>query len=480
MENCVFDGNNNGFINGLALGQSARRVLFYTVSNCVSYNHRGTNDAGMGFKAYNSQVTYKNCTAYNNHKGWDLGENEGVPNTDIIYKLINCLAYENDYGINFNGPFNPYGGGIEWTGSVKFYLINSIARDNYRAGSNIYAGPFDAYIVHSIFDSNGNGLGDSNLIIGPDGEMDNKRINTYLYNNILYKPNVAGNRANFVIPFWIQGDTEPANDSFFNLDSDYNAWIQNSSEYFCLWNFWGDTDDKSYSYGPNGPGHGAGGAWYDDYGGTVAVPPNGATGHHGADEHSMATGGDSFVPPPFKSVSTHDYRLTASYSGVDLSSKNWYIPEMGFDRDGKKRFSWDMGAYEYIEPVVLDLERMPGGEIALSWNIKPNRSYVVRWSEDLINWDQLALGSNQQWNEIDTGYSRRFYQVYEYALEIDKIENLGDSIKIYWNGQPGLNYVVLWSGNLVDWTMTPVGMVSDWADTDTSGFGSKFYIVYEE
>jgi hypothetical protein len=483
VDSCEFDGNkgSNGFINGLQLGQSSRRVLLYQVSNCVSYNHKGTNDAGMGFKAVNSEVTYKNCVAYGNYKGWDLGENEASPSLDITYKTINCEAYDNTYGINLNGPFDPSGAEIEWTGSVKFYVINCIVRDNYWAGSHVYAGPFDIYIVHSVFDNNGDGLGYANLTIGPDGDEDHNRINAYLYNNIFYKPNIIGNRANFICPYWVQGDTEPANDSCFDLDSDYNAWIQNSSEYFCLWGFWGDGDDRSYSYGLDGPGHGAGSAWYDEYGGSVTVPPNGSTGHQGADEHSMATGGDSFVPPPFKSVSTHDYRLTTCYSGVDLSSKSWYIAEMGFDRDGNKRSSWELGGYEFIEPVVLSMMKSPGGGANLSWNVKPNRSYVVRWSEDLKNWDQVAVGSSQQWEDSDTGiYARRFYQVYEYELEIYKIESVGGPIRIYWNGQPGLSYVILWSENLADWREVPVGMVSDWTDTDTAGFKHKFYKVYEE
>jgi len=482
VDNCEFDGNKaaNGYINGIHLGQSSRRVVGYTVSNCVSYNHKGTNDAGMGFKAQNSQVTFISCTAYGNYKGWDLGEVTANPYWGIIYKTINCSAYNNDFGINMNGPYDPDQADIEWYAPVRFYIINCILRDNYYSGTEIYAGPFDAWVIHSVYDNNGNDTKEANILIGPDGVADHHRINAYLYNNVFYKPKVDSSRANYVCTYWVEGDTEPENNTYFNLDSDYNVWVQNSSEYFCRWGFWGG-DETSYSYGPDGPGHGAGSAWYDEYGSTMTAPLNGSSGHHGSDLHSKGTGAESEILPPFRNLPGHNYNLTAHYRGLNLTSKAWYIKEMGIDRNGNKRSSWDIGAYEYIDRVELFYEILSEGDLRISWTPTQGRRYVLRWSDDLTNWNDIPLGKVEDWVDTNTGnYSRKFYQVYEYEFKIYRIEKVGDAVNLYWNREPGINYVVRWSVNLQDWTDIYVGASSDWTDTDITGYSHKFYQVYEQ
>ncbi|MGA1871164.1 MAG: hypothetical protein ACMUJM_21745 [bacterium] len=49
-----------------------------------------------------------------------------------------------------------HAGTIGYTGIANFYMINCILRDNTTAGSNIYAGPYNVYLVHNAFDGNGN------------------------------------------------------------------------------------------------------------------------------------------------------------------------------------------------------------------------------------------------------------------------------------------------------------------------------------
>ena len=137
-----------------------------------------------------------------------------------------------------------------------------------------------------------------------------------------------------------------------NIDSDYNSWVQRSGEEFCRWGYY-TTDQKSYSYGSNGPGHNSG-DWYTYYGHTSSAPSNGALGHHHADAHSKGTGASYTTLPSFLDVVNHDYSLASSYPGVDLSSKSWYIPEMGRDYNGNPRTIWDMGAFEAVPGGVPD------------------------------------------------------------------------------------------------------------------------------
>ncbi|MGA1871165.1 MAG: hypothetical protein ACMUJM_21750 [bacterium] len=90
IQNCELDGNGT-HINGLLLGESHMYVINATVCDCISYNHVGNdppNDAGIGFKAQNSKITYKNCTSHNNLKGWDLGEDHGDNRSITIHLLI--------------------------------------------------------------------------------------------------------------------------------------------------------------------------------------------------------------------------------------------------------------------------------------------------------------------------------------------------------------------------------------------------------
>ena len=318
IDHCAFDGNNK-YTNGLHLGQSYTRVVNTLVSNSVAYNHRGSDDTdvGIGIKAQNSQVTYKNVASYNNDKGFDSGEEGADLSWDIVYKLINCQAYSNaTLGAGFSVT------SASRTGAANFYAINSIFRDNSGPGIKAYAGPYNIHIIHSVFDNN-----DVNLLTHPDGIGDSQSINTRIYNSIFYKP--TGGDGNTSTAYWSDAASR------YVRYSDYNSYIQTNSEYFSMWgNYGGGSDVYNFSYGVNGPGH-ASGTWY-----------NWKSSHN--DANSKGTGANDGTLPPFIDLGNHDYRLTTRYPGTDLSSMPWYISEMGLDRNGIKRTSWDIGPYEYL------------------------------------------------------------------------------------------------------------------------------------
>ena len=341
IDGLELDGNNR-YINGLLMGDNHKTVTGAIVMNSRSHHHKGdleNNDAGIGFKAMNSQITFKNCESFQNLKGWDLGEQSG-DNVDIRYKIINANSHHNAWGINFNAAAD-----INYAGNNQYFIINSIIWSNTEWGSNIYAGPYHVFLVNNVYAGNGNVSFDAgNLRISPNGAADPSPIQATLYNNIFYKPNTTSG-ANYMNT-GVGNAFSSASDTDFSLDSDFNSWIQNTTERFARWNAFASsvrdlTGNTEFLYGAEGPGHSSG-KWF-----SLEDEPGKGTGHLGADAHSKGTGSSDPTLPPFTDATAHDYSLTEHYFGKDLSTYSWYIPEMGFDRAGRQRSSWDMGAYEY-------------------------------------------------------------------------------------------------------------------------------------
>lgn len=338
VSNVVCNGNNR-FINGILIGDGHKYPTGVTVQNCTSHDHQGdfaTNDCGIGFKCFNSQITFKGCTSYNNLKGWDSGEDHG-DQVAINVKVINSTAYSCSEGFNFNGP------GASWAGAINFYLINCLSYGNTNKGTRTYAGPYNLYIVNSVFDNNG--FGDSqegcNIHVTPDTSTETFQIRTYLYNNISRRPTGSA----LFVPFASASNN-------LTVDSDYNSWQQNSSEYFCRWGYYGG-QTIDFSYGSNGPGRSSGN-WYSYYGNSSTALPSGV-GHFHNDSHSKGTLSTVTNLPSLNS----SYQLTASYAGLNLSSKSWYVSEMGIDRVGNARSSWDMGMNDVTGAVVVPVTSSP-------------------------------------------------------------------------------------------------------------------------
>lgn len=340
VTNCAFNGDQN-YINGVLSGDNHKTVTG-SVINCTATNHLGDivgNDSGIGFKALNGQLTFKNCTSRDNLKGFDLGEQSG-DDADITYKVLNCTSVSNAWGVNFNCAAAPY------LGAVNFYLVNSLVISNAIAGMNVYSGPFHFYAVHNYFQDNGlSTLGgtplynNAHMIITPNSGADTNHIEAYIYNNIFTGQRAGGGTGNTAV--FLTHYFKSTND--FTFVSDYNSYVQSGANTtFCSWSdAWG-AGYAAFSFGANGPGH-ASGNWYLQYGNDT-TPPALGTGHYHSDAHSKGTGCDDTTAAPINS----DYMPTATFAGLGLSDKAWYISEMGTDRAGKPRNEWTIGAYEYV------------------------------------------------------------------------------------------------------------------------------------
>lgn len=443
VENCEFDGGGNIICGFNSAGGNAR-IRNYTVSNCIVYNHSddgsGYKDAGIGFKSQNSQVTFLNCASYNNCKGFDLGEYDINNTWDINYKVINCTAYNNDFGIGMSSKIESH------AGTMNFYVINCIVRDNRQYGVWCYGGPANYYVVHSVLDNNGNGGKHFNLGLRPNedsggADPDPYEIHGYLYNSIFYKPNASiADGANYICAYW------DMNFSDFSLDSDYNSWIQTGGEPFCKWGWWGGGSPKLYSYGTDGPGHGFGSDWYDDYGNNTTLPSNGCTGHYHGDEHSYATGGSDNTAPPFADIVGHDYTLTEGYPGTDLSSKPWYIDEMGTDRAGNVRgadVGWDVGAYGFTSgpraPVSAISAVPTSGEAPLTVGFDGSGSYDPDGSIVSYEWDFENDGTV---DAAGTSVQHTYTEIDVYTAKLTVTDNDGMtgsstiSINVYGQNSP--------------------------------------------
>jgi hypothetical protein len=353
IRHCNFDGNNRYGCGIMAGETTTPTITNLTIDHCVVYNHKGDDDAGIGIKTVSAQATISNCEMYNNFKGSDNGAKKTGFNP--VLKFINNYVHHNvESGLNGNGA-----AAINLSNVMNMYLINNIIVDNGVQGSYFYDGAMNLYLFGNLFANNGTigssyygraNLKVSNNVSPPEGAP----ISIYLYNNIFYKPDPGANSSNIDVPLW-RRFTAPI--SGLSISSDYNAWVQNSSEYFSNWGSLSGSDETvNFSYGVDGPGHTTG-KWYNWYGGSAMPPASGALGHFHQDVHSKGTGAADSTLPKFKDYSARNFELTEPYSGVNLLTKfgqsSWYISEINFDRSGKLRSTWDIGPYDYKTPVPV-------------------------------------------------------------------------------------------------------------------------------
>lgn len=340
------NGGGNWF-QGIHVGDNEQNLYGVVISNCVVWNHTGDDafggDSGICYKCQGSNVLFIACEGFGSFKGFDLGT-KNSSQWNVTYKVINCYAHDCTNGINCNGPPNSY---HPYTGAVNMYLINNIIRNCWEAGSQIYHSPLNIHVVHNVYDNcGGSGYARAALMITPDNSEsdhpDDQTLNAHVYNNCIYKP--ASTYAAFTT------DNFNHTTNVFNLDMDYNSWVQRASEDAMWWNplnnsWYNALDNQTFSFGANGPGH-ASGNWYAWYSYDTTPPVKGGTAHFHADAHSKGTGATDTTSPPFNNEPGADYTLTAAYHGTDISGQAWYTSEMGKDRAGTTRVKWDMGAYE--------------------------------------------------------------------------------------------------------------------------------------
>ena len=332
VDNVEIDGNDL-YLCGLWFGNSYRGSTG-TVSNTTIHDFSGTDNGGNGILSHNGFNTFSNVTVYGCNKGFDLGE-ENSQDVYLEYTIINCLFYGNVTGFWSSGAAGR-------TENMKLYVINSIFRDNTLHGIRNYSGgPYQTYLVHNTFDNNGtDGNQESGSIrIHPDGCNEEGAFDAFLYNNIFFKPAGELNYINYYI-----GDATGGCDTDFDLDSDYNSWVDNTNNVSAVFARTAYSScgcratgiNYTYDYNSDGPGNNTGN-WYTD-----DDEPGNGTFHVNSDANSKTSD-----DVPFTNVASDDFTLTTVYPGTDISGKPWYTSLMGTDRAGIPRTSWDMGAYEF-------------------------------------------------------------------------------------------------------------------------------------
>ena len=357
VNNCIFDGTLSGGglspINGIMVGDFNNYNTNVIVTNSIARNHavdNANNDYGIGFKSNNGVITYARCQSYNNTKGWDFSDHcyqDGCQSlAGNIYKVLGCDAYNNQWGVNFSNTGESTPPPAPGPVTSKFYLISSTIYNNSLQGSNIYAGPFNAYIIGNTFANNGSTsmYEACHLAIRNDmsgSVLDTYPVQSYVYNNIFYRPVGV---MYFQGWWWI-------NQSNFNWQSDYNDFVATSAgNNFAVWaGYSGSTPSEMVTF-PFGAAAGPGwntSTWYTWYGGSATVPTvAGCTGHHGDDVHSKGTGAADPSTPSFLDYANANFQLAADLPGLNLTGQPWYIAEMGVDRFFNARTHWDMGAFE--------------------------------------------------------------------------------------------------------------------------------------
>lgn len=429
VSNCALHGN-NVFVNGIMMGNDHMAVSGLVV-NCTATHHRGDlvdDDSGIGFKALNGTLTFRNCTSTGNLKGFDLGEQSGFDAgpggtpVNILYKVLNCTSRFNNWGINFNGSADVYPGTITW------YAINNLITDNADTGMNTYSAPHNLYVVHNVFENNGFNPRGAPLYNGshfsttPNAATDVAPIHVYLFNNIFRRQKAGGGTDNTGV---LLNKFDGANVDF-SFTSDYNSYQQSgANSVFCLWSAYsGNPYYEQYDFGVDGPGHPSGN-WYAHYSATT-IPPAMGSRHFHNDAHSKGTGAADTTLPSLDA----SYVPTTPYPGLNLSTQPWYISEMGLDRSGNQRTTWDIGAYEYgsvsTDPPPEDGNpNTPGPISSASFSSFKN---VFNPMKDV----PLTIQYSASGDDITlTVYDRKGNEV----KALDRGSNIGDDYTTTWDGR---------------------------------------------
>ena len=335
VSNCLFYGASR-FINGLLLGNTGKEVLDYQLLDSIARDHNGDtvdNDCGIGFKLINTRGFSRNCQSFDNLKGWDVGEQNGVGMiSNVVY---NCAALRNYWGINYNGPAAAY------AYPIRSFTFNNVIVSNLYNGLNIYSGPFKSYLVNNTIIYNGfarhtNGGGSDNslynvaqITINPNDSPDTNEIEFVALNNVLHES--PTNATTFLNKYGSYSN-------WFTTTIDFNSYQSYAGTYFAIWDAYVGGD--VYAYVTHGPGR-TSGNWYSYYY-NDATPPALGTGHYHNDSNSKGKGCTDTTICPLDS----QYVPTGSYPGTNYSSASWFLPEMAYDRNGRARSEWTVGAEE--------------------------------------------------------------------------------------------------------------------------------------
>lgn len=144
-----------------------------------------------------------------------------------------------------------------------------------------------------------------------------------------------------------------------------------------------------------------------------------------SDIEGGATGiGNISADPLFISGPLGDYYLSQVFAGnpatspcVDTGSDtavNLGLDSLTTRTDGMTDEGIaDMG-YHYPYLLMIISISIEGDDAVIKWSARPTKTYVVQWSDDMTNWNDVPVGAVNQW--YDVGYGsvvNRFYRVIE-------------------------------------------------------------------
>ena len=346
--------NHNQYV-GFGIGggsdQNCDNGKFY---DCEAY-HNGDSGGGSvhGFGLYGcTNIEYWRCTSHSNHRdGFDFGTTSNTNNASA--KLVDCTSYSNgEDGFAFNGGT---------AGQRTGYYINCISYDNGQSGFDFYSGGVTVYVYHCLAHNNHFNL----ISYDEDGSLD---VNVYVKNSIFYKP------SNYCNIWEYDVDHEDGTKYY----SDYNLWVQESSEYFAQIEDY--PPDENYIF--------------ISYNGTTRPSNWNAESYGWLPDTSQDDDNSGWnQDPAFVDVNNHDYHPTESSWTI---GKGVYISdpiEAAIDKDGVARLNPPtIGPYEFVEsdtipPAdVTNFAAIAGdAHVSLTWTNPGDSDFVgtmIRYSTE--------------------------------------------------------------------------------------------------
>lgn len=345
MKNVRVVSSPTNFINGILLGDSAKRVTDGVLEDVYSTGHIGdqaNNDSGLGAKALNSEITFINCVFENNLKGVDLGEQNSVEAWSMRYKFLNSTVASNSIsGIGFNSS-----GSLTKTNVAFLWVVNSLIYSNATFGINTYSAPHQLVVAHSVFHRNGSaapsGSFSGHIRAGFDSSSETDQSDVFIYNSLFFD--------HYDCVF----TSKVANESTDTLTwlSDFNVYARSSTEsYFHQWSHQGG-DFANVGFGAPWSIGSTSGQWYL-WEGVLSSANLSGDWHKNSDGNSVVlnVGNAENTLGTFFTIGHPTYSAGTPRAGDNLTSKAWYIPEMAFDRLGNARTLWTRGAYESSTPA---------------------------------------------------------------------------------------------------------------------------------
>lgn len=340
VNNNEVDGaSDTNYINGWLFGDNGKFVKDALVRDTSAHHLKGDtgpNDSGIGFKALNSQIVFTNVLSQFNLKGMDIGEQSGAGGYDITAEIYNSTFHSNAVsGVGLTGKAAFY------NGQISNWIYNCHIFSNNNFGINCYSTPQNTFIVQNEFGYNGDtalsGAYAGNIRANPNSSSDTNTMRVTILNNIFVAP------ADCQLCSTDYSTPSGATGTDYTQFSDWNIYVQRSSELFAQWAYFNGSEFLNVSYA-QGPAN-ATGQWATNYSNTGTAPIRG-TGHFGSDKNSTAILSGASEASNFWKVGYPTWSINTNRIGTNFSAQSWFAAGMGYDRLGVARTKYYIGAYE--------------------------------------------------------------------------------------------------------------------------------------